>query len=79
MEITVEDNFVSRERKREIEEVFEKIFCDRCGLKVDIKVKFDLPAAKDDRSNAGEAFKKVFPAAVSEAHGPDESSGKGSS
>jgi len=72
MEITVEDNFVSRERKREIEEVFEKIFCDRCGLKVDIKVKFDLPAAKDDRSNAGEAFKKVFPAAVSDADKQEE-------
>ena len=72
MEITVEDNFVSRERKREIEEVFEKIFCDRCGLKVSIKVKFDLPATKDDRSNAGEAFKKVFPAAVSDADKPEE-------
>ena len=76
MEITLEDSFVSRERKQEIEEIFEKIFCDRCGLKLNFKIKFNLPKVKDDRENAGEAFKRVFPNAVRNGSEPSQSENK---
>lgn len=56
MVIVLEDNFVTRERRNEVESVFNKIVCERCGLKADIRVKYELPARHNNRDEKAESL-----------------------
>ena len=45
MEMTVEDNMVSKEKAGELKRILEKIFLERCGLPVEVRYQY-VPAAE---------------------------------
>lgn len=45
MEMTVEDNMVSKEKAGELKRILEKIFLERCGLPIEVRYKY-IPATE---------------------------------
>ena len=52
MKLTLEETFIAKTRSTELEEFLEKVFCERCGLDLRIKMKY-VPAKESKyRKNA---------------------------
>ncbi len=52
LEIDLEDTIMAHQREHEIYEILEKIFCERCGMKIRIVIGFCEPKQKKSAKNA---------------------------